>query len=95
MTDSVLQFVFTQLAKFIVGIQPFLPVICLVLAWAITAMVILNIAAAVKQGAQNIRQMHRIPCAKCRYATRDYHLKCSVHPREAFSEEAISCLDFE
>jgi len=93
--DSLLQFTFTNLARLIINLRPALPTICLVLAWTITAIVIVNLVAMFKQGTARIRQMHRIPCANCRYSTNDYRLKCSVHPTEAFSENAINCLDFE
>lgn len=95
MVDSLLQFIFTNLARLIVSVRPALPTICFVLAWAITAAVVVGLVAMAKEGAAKVRQMHRIPCSSCRYATRDYRLKCSVHPVEAFSEAAISCLDFE
>jgi RNA polymerase subunit RPABC4/transcription elongation factor Spt4 len=39
--------------------------------------------------------MHQIPCANCQFFTRDYHLKCTVHPAQALTEEAIGCGDFE
>ncbi len=95
MVDSILQFTFIHLARLIVGLRPILPTICLVLAWAIVGMVIFSAIAMIRQGAANVRQMHRIPCANCRYSTRDYRLKCSVRPTDAFSENAINCLDFE
>jgi len=58
-------------------------------------MLIVSIVTTFKDGIANIRQMHRIPCANCRYSTSDYRLKCSVHPTVAFSEDAIGCRDFE
>lgn len=58
-------------------------------------MLALSIVAMLKDGVANVRRMHRIPCANCRYATSDHRLKCSVHPSVAFSEAAISCQDFE
>ncbi len=57
-------------------------------------MLVLSIVTMVRQGLKNVRKMHRIPCSTCCYATEDYHLKCSVRPAEAFSEQAISCQDF-
>jgi len=41
------------------------------------------------------RQMHRIPCAGCQFFTSDYHLKCTVHPSLALTEDAIDCMDYE
>lgn len=89
-----MQSAFVLLAKLIVWIRPAVPIICAVVAWTITAMLILNVIVMVRQGVANARKMHRIPCASCRYATESYRLKCSVHPVEAFSEQAISCQDF-
>lgn len=91
---QVMQFAFVLLAKLIVWIRPAVPIICAAVAWTITAMLILGIVAMVRQGVANVRKMHRIPCANCRYATDSYRLKCSVRPVEAFSEQAISCQDF-
>ncbi|MGB3300742.1 MAG: hypothetical protein WBA76_20955 [Phormidesmis sp.] len=89
-----MEFAFVLLAKLIVWIRPALPIICAALAWTITAMLILNVVAMVRQGLANVQKMHRIPCANCLYATDSYRLKCSVRPVEAFSEQAISCQDF-
>ncbi len=94
MIAQALQLVFVLVAKGIVLIRPLLPTVCLVLAWWMTALVIWTLVAAVRSSVANVRQLHRIPCAQCRYATRDYHLKCPVRPVEAFSEQAIDCPDF-
>ena len=47
--------------------------------------------AAVARG----RQMHRIPCTKCRFFTNDYRLKCTVKPQIANTEAAIGCYDYQ
>lgn len=36
-----------------------------------------------------------MPCSRCAFFTGSYHLKCTVHPCKALSEEAIGCLDYE
>jgi hypothetical protein len=41
------------------------------------------------------KTMHQIPCARCRYFTNDYRLKCSVHPQIANTEGAINCRDYQ
>lgn len=41
------------------------------------------------------KQMHRIPCTKCRFFTNDYRLKCTVKPHIANTEEAINCYDYQ
>ena len=81
---DIIQVAFVLAAKFIVWIRPALPLICAAFAWLITAMLVLNIVSMVRQGAANVRKMHRIPCAGCLYATESYRLKCSVRPVEAF-----------
>ena len=44
---------------------------------------------------QRSRIMHQIPCAKCAFFTNDHRLKCTLHPRQANSEAAITCRDYE
>ena len=48
-----------------------------------------------KAGQEHLARLHQIPCSGCQYFTGDYSLKCTVHPYEALTEDAISCLDFE
>lgn len=50
---------------------------------------------AVKQGTEQVKKLHRIPCYKCDFFTNDYHLKCTVNPSLACSESALGCIDFE
>ncbi|HEY9823404.1 MAG TPA: hypothetical protein V6D35_21935 [Candidatus Sericytochromatia bacterium] len=40
------------------------------------------------------KRMHQIPCTGCQFFTNDYHLKCTVRPSIANSEEAINCSDY-
>ena len=40
------------------------------------------------------KQMHQVPCTKCRFFTRDYRLKCTVQPHIANTEQAIDCPDY-
>ena len=44
---------------------------------------------------ETLSKLHQIPCARCAFFTRDYRLKCTVHPSKALTEEAINCLDYE
>lgn len=76
-------------------IQPLMVPICFVLAWTIVFLTGWNLWAALRDGVTRARQMHRIPCSECRFFTGDYHLKCTVHPDSALSEEAINCSDYE
>ena len=41
------------------------------------------------------KQMHQIPCTKCRFFTTDYRLKCTVQPHIANTEQAIDCSDYQ
>ncbi|MFK8185299.1 MAG: hypothetical protein AB8B99_18145 [Phormidesmis sp.] len=95
MLDSSFQLAFVLLAKFIVWLRPFIPMICFAVTWIVIGIVVVSMISMVKDGIVNVRRMHRIPCANCQYATNDYRLKCSVHPSMAFSEDAVSCRDFE
>ena len=54
-----------------------------------------SVVRAFKEGAEQVKKLHRIPCYKCDYFTNDYRLKCTVNPSLACSEEAIGCIDFE
>jgi hypothetical protein len=42
-----------------------------------------------------LRRMHQVPCDRCIYFTNSSHLKCTVHPCKALTENAIDCRDFE
>ncbi|GAB4230490.1 MAG: hypothetical protein Kow00121_59280 [Elainellaceae cyanobacterium] len=76
-------------------VQPLFVPICFVCAWAIILLLVWNIWAAIRDGVNNARRMHQIPCADCRFFTGNYHLKCPVHPKQALSDEAINCQDYE
>lgn len=41
------------------------------------------------------KRMHRIPCTNCHFFSGNYTLKCTIRPREANTEEAIGCLDYQ
>lgn len=93
--DQALQLAFVFMAKFVIWLRPFLTPICFVLAWSIVVLVLWNLISAVRDGVGRAQKMHRVPCANCTFFTRDYHLKCPVHPLSALSEEAIGCADYE
>lgn len=69
--------------------------VCFVLAWSIVGLVVWNLILAGRDGLAQAQQMHKIPCSECRFFTGDYHLKCTVHPDRALSEEAVNCGDYE
>ena len=55
--------------------------------WSLVGSIISAVASA--------KQMHRIPCTKCRFFTNDYRLKCTVKPQIANTEDAIGCRDYQ
>ncbi len=93
--DSLLNLFFMVLSLAIRGIQPILVPLCFVCAWAFMGLLGWNLWSAMRDGVSQAQQMHRVPCSECRFFTGDYHLKCTVHPNRALSEEAIDCPDFE
>ena len=54
-----------------------------------------TVVRAFKQGAEQLKKLHRIPCYQCDFFTNDYRLKCTIHPTIACSEKALGCIDFE
>lgn len=77
------------------AIQPILVPLCFVVAWATLAFGAWSVWAAMRDGVRRAKQMHQIPCSDCRYFSGNYLLKCPLHPKEALSEAAIGCRDFE
>ncbi|MEM1395589.1 MAG: hypothetical protein AAF915_08985 [Cyanobacteria bacterium P01_D01_bin.50] len=73
-----------MIATFFIGFWVFLMII-----FSIT------VVRAFKQGAEQLKKLHQIPCYKCDFFTNDYRLKCTVNPVIACSEEALGCIDFE
>lgn len=69
--------------------------ICLVTAWTIVGLLVWNIWAAIADAFTTTKRMHEIPCANCQYFTGDYHLKCTVRPFSALTEDAIQCHDYD
>ena len=85
-----------QLLHFLLQvIQPILVPICFIAAWSLVSLVGWGIWSAVRDGVNSAKRMHQIPCANCEFFTGDYHLKCTVHPATALSEDAIYCPDYE
>ena len=80
---------------FLQAIAPFLTPICFLLAWLLSISVIWSFSSAILETLARARQMHQIPCSKCQYFTNDYHLKCTIWPRVANTEEAINCADYQ
>lgn len=76
-------------------LQPLLVPICFVVAWATILFAASSVWSAMRDSVQRARQMHQIPCSECQYFSGNYLLKCPLHPKEALSEAAIGCRDFE
>ncbi|MEB3281291.1 MAG: hypothetical protein VKK42_20445 [Lyngbya sp.] len=64
-------------------------------ALGLTALFIWSLQQAFRDGIHHLKRLHSIPCSRCAYFTGDYHLKCTVHPKMALTEEALECGDFE
>lgn len=94
MNDLVYLF-FGLLHKLIQAIQPVLVPICFVVGWATIAIGAWSLWSAARDSFRRARRMHEIPCADCQYFSGNYVLKCPLHPKEALSEAAIACRDFE
>ncbi|MBW4597826.1 MAG: hypothetical protein KME46_34210 [Brasilonema angustatum HA4187-MV1] len=76
-------------------IQPVLIPVCFVSAWSLIFLVVWSLWTAARDSVGKAQQMHQIPCTGCQYFTNDYHLKCTVRPSVANTEEAISCMDYQ
>ena len=79
---------------FIHHLQPVLTPLCFILAWGLPLLILWSLGSAIADTVGRAKQMHRIPCANCIFFTKDYHLKCSVQPTIALSEQAIDCVDY-
>ncbi len=76
-------------------VQLVLVPLCFVVAWTLVGLIGWNLMMAARDGVARATEMHKIPCAQCRYFTNDHRLKCPIHPLVALSEAAIDCADFE
>lgn len=70
------------------------PIYCFC-AWTLIGLFFWSAWKAGREGVAQLRRLHQVPCSRCAFFTGDYRLKCTVHPSNALSEEAINCLDFE
>jgi hypothetical protein len=68
---------------------------CFFFAWVLILLIFWSTWTVIKDTVDQAAQLHQIPCAKCQFFTRNYSLKCTVHPSKAMSEAAIGCPDFE
>jgi len=86
--------VFPILQLLLQKLQPLLVPVCFVSAWAIVLLLGWSLWSAMRDTVVQSQQLHRIPCAGCRFFTHDYHLKCTVHPSIALTKDAIDCSDY-
>lgn len=68
---------------------------CLVGFWTLLCLFVASIYRVSREGFVYVKRLHQIPCSRCVFFTKEYCLKCTVHPLKALSEEAIDCRDFE
>lgn len=87
--------VFELLQPLVTAIQPFLVPICFIAAWAMVVLTLWSLWSVIRDITTRTHRLHQIPCAQCQFFTRDYHLKCTVHPSLALTEEAIDCPDYD
>uniref|UniRef100_B8HSA4 Uncharacterized protein n=1 Tax=Cyanothece sp. (strain PCC 7425 / ATCC 29141) TaxID=395961 RepID=B8HSA4_CYAP4 len=76
------------------ALEPFLVPLCFIAAWSLIFIVVANLWSLGREGVTTVKRLHRIPCANCQFFTHNYHLKCTVHPGMALTEEAIDCTDY-
>ena len=86
---------FLLLRHLLQAIAPFLTPICFLFAWLLLIITIWSCSSAIAEILARARQMHQIPCTKCQYFTNDYHLKCTIWPSVANTEQAIDCSDYQ
>jgi hypothetical protein len=65
-----------------------------VLSWSFVTYLGLSLWAFLKETIQVSQRLHQIPCARCKFCTNHPALKCTVHPQDALTEQAIHCPDF-
>ncbi|HBE56091.1 MAG TPA: hypothetical protein DEG17_01640 [Cyanobacteria bacterium UBA11149] len=85
---------FQLLYSLVQAIEPLLVPICFCLAWGILFLSVWTVLSAIRDGVAKAKQMHQIPCTNCQFFTNNLHLKCTVSPSIANSEEAIHCRDY-
>ncbi|AHB89402.1 hypothetical protein NK55_10815 [Thermosynechococcus sp. NK55a] len=82
------------LVSFFQAVGPVLVPICFCFAWLLLAILAWDLWQLTQEGLAIARRLHQIPCARCRFFSGDYRLKCSLHPDWAATEAAIQCPDY-
>jgi hypothetical protein len=75
-------------------LQGFLQPIFFVSAWVLLFLLGWTLVRGIADLITRSKKMHAIPCTNCKFFTNDYRLKCTVQPRLANTEQAVSCPDF-
>jgi hypothetical protein len=75
--------------------QSLLVPICAGVAWLFIFLLIWSLFSTLTKGAAQVKRLHQIPCSHCQFFSGDYHLKCTIRPSTALSEEAINCIDYQ
>lgn len=91
----ILNDIFNAAHRLTIFLEPMLVFICFTVAWGLVLMMGWNTISGLRHGVENVKKLHQIPCANCRFYTGSYHLKCTLHPGIALSENAIDCRDYE
>ncbi|NMG05334.1 hypothetical protein DP117_00045 [Brasilonema sp. UFV-L1] len=85
---------FQLFPSLIQALQPVVAPFCFVTICALIFLLLRSIWMSTRIGIANLKRLHQIKCADCRFFTNDFRLKCTVHPTYALTEEAINCSDF-
>ncbi|MDJ0531038.1 MAG: hypothetical protein QNJ70_00870 [Xenococcaceae cyanobacterium MO_207.B15] len=63
-------------------------------ACVLLGMIAWTVISALLDAIARAKRMHQIPCTKCCFFTNDHHLKCTIKPYIANTEQAIDCSDY-
>ena len=63
-------------------------------AWTVFFLLVWNFWTIVRETVDTTQRLHQILCSNCQFFTKNYYLKCPVHPSEALTEDAIHCPDY-
>ncbi len=85
---------FQLLSPQIQALHPVLSHFFLIGIWGFFFLFLWSAWISTRIGIANVKRLHQIPCANCRFFTNDFRLKCTVRPTCALTEEAINCSDF-
>lgn len=76
-------------------LHAYLVPLCFFAAWVALPLFLAKVWVLSSDTLIYAQRMYQIPCSTCCFFTKNYQLKCTIHPIEALTEEAINCLDYE